>query len=432
RYYTKLAADFTAMNNVGIPVQVVMEPDFLGYMSANTPSFAPPTPFVPSPGDRSLNTAKVAAMYDAGLLTRGTDPDFPDTVAGMVQAINYYTATKTPNLRIGWKTNIWAVAATDVQNQKMGLLHETDSMIYPWQNKWSAGVGWDDGRAAITKGATNLGNFLNKVGVTSWTGSPDRKPFLAIDKYGVDGAFLYDTGTETAARGVLSDFINAAQTYCKTTCDAAATQKYFTLEPAELINLKFDLDPVTKIPIDPNYPKALTALRNAAIADPNIALWFVNADQWNNYLLLVKTLSSTLNGTKVMLWQIPQGHINGSTTLTGRDLPNSSADGCAPNAICGFEDSATSYFFGDTFTATGGRLTHFGANQARDAGVTVSGDTVNWGEHMTMAADYGALSVLFGAGLGVSTRGSVTPAGVITDGNFWKDKATAYLSGVSS
>ena len=46
-----------------------------------------------------------------------------------------------------------------------------------------------------------------------------------------------------------------------------------------------------------------------------------------------------------MLWQIPQGHINGS--LDGRDLPDTSAVGCAPDALCGFQDSATSYFFGD-------------------------------------------------------------------------------------
>lgn len=90
-----------------------------------------------------------------------------------------------------------------------------------------------------------------------------------------------------------------------------------------------------------------------------------------------------------------------------------------------------SYFFGDTFTAAGGTLSHFGADQADDPGVTASGNTVTWGQHMTLAADSGALSVLFGAGLGISTRGSVTPAGGPNDQNFWTDKATAYLSGVN-
>jgi len=422
RYFEKMADSFTAMNRVGIPVQVVMEPDFLGYMAANSPSFTPPSPFVPTPGDRTLNTAKVSSIYNAGLLARGTDPAFPDTIAGLVQAINYYVGKKMPNLRIGWKTNIWAVAPVDFSNQKMGLLHETDSMVYPWQNEWTAGVGWDQGRKNIIKGATNLGNFLNKVGVTSWVGSPDRKPFLAIDKYGVDGAYLYDTGTSTAAVGNLSDFVSAAQFYCGAKCDPAVTAKYFGLDPDGLRSLKVGFDPNTKLPYDPRFPAVLTTLQNAAVADPNIALWFVNADQWNNYLLLVKTLSTTLNGTKVMLWQIPQGHINGSTTLTGRDLTNT---------VTSFEDSATSYFFGDSFTASGGRLAHFSSNKAEDASVTVSGNTITWGEHMSLAADSGAMSVLFGAGLGISTRGSVTPAGGITDKDFWSDKATSYLSGAS-
>ena len=73
-----------------------------------------------------------------------------------------------------------------------------------------------------------------------------------------------------------------------------------------------------------------------------MAMWFFNADQWNNYLLFVKSLSDTLGGTKVMLWQIPQGHVNGSATLPDRDLTDTDAN---------FEDSATSYFFGDAFTA---------------------------------------------------------------------------------
>ena len=165
-----------------------------------------------------------------------------------------------------------------------------------------------------------------------------------------------------------------------------------------------------------------TTLQNAAKADPNLARWFFNADQWNNYLYFVKKLSDGLGGTKVMLWQIPQGHVNGSTTLPGRDLTNTNAN---------YEDSATSYFFGDSFTATGGRLRHFGANLAGDPLVSVSGNTVTWGEHMTLARDSGALSVLFGAGLGISTRGSPTPAGDINDRKFWFDKATGYLRGVA-
>ncbi|NBQ43280.1 MAG: hypothetical protein EBU23_12540, partial [Mycobacteriaceae bacterium] len=429
RYFTKLGKDFKAMNDVGVPVQVVMEPDFLGYMATQTPSFqgsAIPKP-VPDDKDRTQNYANVMKpMTDAGLLT-AADAQFADTIEGMVTGINYFVGKNLPNLRIGWKTNIWAVAAADFQNQKMGLMHETDSIVYPWQNQWTAGVGWETGRATITKAATNLGTFLKNVGVTYWEGgSKDRTPFLTIDKYGVDGGYLYDpqwNDTEKSGTNALvdvKDLIYATQTYCATACDEKAVEKYFGLSVEKLKAAPLDVT-------NSDFQTAATSLQAAAKADPNVAKWFFNADQWNNYLLMVKTLSTTV-GTPVMLWQIPQGHINGSTTITGRDLANISNNiGCPSGQACGFEDSATSYFLGDTFTATDGQLDHFKSNLAGDSSVTVTGNTVTWGEHMTAAGQSGVMSVLFGAGLGPSTRGAPTPAGDVTDLKFWFDKATGYL-----
>lgn len=433
RYFTKMAKDFTTMNKVGVPVQIVMEPDFLGYMATSDPSFQS-TPKPVNPTDRTQNYANVMKpMTDAGLLT-AADPQFGNTVQGMVTAINYYVGKNMPNLRIGWKTNIWSVADADVNNKMMGVLHETDSIVYPWQNGGTSGVGWEKGRTDIATAATNLGNFLNKVGVTSWSGSPDRKPFLAIDKYGVDGGFLYDTkwslppeySGDTAAFGILASYLYNTALLCPSQpkCDSTP---YVGIDKDKLQDF-MAAHPWPFSPSDPDVQKALKTLQNAAKTDPNIAQWFFNADQWNNYLLLVNTLSTTLGGTPVMLWQIPQGHINGSTELTGRDLPNSTASGCPSDAICGFEDSATSYFFGDSFTATGGALAHFSANLAGDSGVSASGTTVTWKEHMTYAGSQGVMSVLFGAGLGPSTRGTPTPGGTITDNNFWADKAAAYLA----
>lgn len=424
RYFTKLGADFSTMNSLGVPVQVVMEPDFLGYMQTSTPSFQTST-FVPNTGDRTLNTANTAAIYDAGLLTAGVAPAFDNTVAGLVQAINYYTATKATNLRIGWKTNIWSVA--DQQNWSLGLLHMTDSTTYPWQGQWTRPAPtWDEGRTFIANQATGLGGFLKKVGVTSWVGSADRTPFLAIDKYGVDGAYTFDPGflgTEsgTAAFGNLNSFVQGAYQNLAGISDVD-TQKYFGLSKTEFdaFYKKYNgTFPATQ----PDVQAVFTTLQNAAKADPNMALWFFNADQWNNYLLLVSSLSQALDGTKVMLWQIPQGHINGSTTLPGKDLTNT---------VANFEDSATSYFFGDSFTATDGRLDHFSENQAGDPGVTVAGSTITWGEHMTAAQQAGVMSVLFGAGLGISTRGTPTPGGAINDQDFWTDKAAGYLASVQS
>ncbi len=424
RYYAKMKTDFTTMNDLGIPVQVVMEPDFLGYMMVRQPSFQSNV-FVPVQGDRSQNTAQVSAMYDQGLLDPN-DPDapkLPDTVAGMVQGINYYVGKEMPNLRIGWKTNIWSVS--DQQNWTLGLLHITDSSRYPWQGAWTGPApSFDDGRTFLTKQVAGLSTFLNNVGVTYWKGAADRAPFVAIDKYGVDGAYTFDSlfnpQTETAAFINLGAFVTGANVNLANFSEADS-QKYFGLSKAELqafcAKYSRGFNPAAA-----DVQAVFTTLQNAAKADPNLAMWFFNADQWSNYLYFVKNLSAGLGGTKVMLWQIPQGHINGSTTLPGRDLSNT---------VANFEDSATSYFFGDSFTATGGRLAHFSANQAGDQGVSVSGDTVTWGEHMTQAEQSGVMSVLFGAGLGLSTRGTPTPGGGINDHNFWFQKATGYLSSVS-
>ena len=62
----------------------------------------------------------------------------------------------------------------------------------------------------------------------------------------------------------------------------------------------------------------------------------------------------------------------------------------------------------------------------------MSGNTINWGEHMTAAQQAGVMSVLFGAGLGISTWGTPTPGGPINDQDFWMDKAASYLASVQS
>jgi hypothetical protein len=451
RYFTKMAKDFTLLNGVGIPVQVVMEPDFLSYMGQQyTPDASTGmSQFVPDTANRQNNTAVVSDIYAAGLLSAQTDPQFANTVTGLVQAINYYTGKNMPNLRIGWKTNLWGVP--EQRNYSLGLLHMTDAVSYPWQGSWTGPAPtWAEGRSYIADQAAQLGAFLNKVGVTYWKGSPDRAPFLAIDKYGVDGNYTVDPQmlTDTPPTAAFSDlgfFISSTNVYRATLTDAQVV-KYFGGDTGA--SCASDPNAVCTVAdftafynkYQQNYDKTaadvqgvFTSLQKAVVADPNLAKWFLNADQWSNYLYLVQGLSTALGGTQMMLWQIPQGHINGSTTLTGRDLPNVAVDpSCQPGALCGFEDSATSYFLGDSFTATGGRLAHFSANQAKDPKVTAVGDTVTWDQHMTDAGKSGAMSVLFGAGLGLSTRGTPTPGGAITDLNFWADKATAYLRSVNA
>lgn len=418
-YFTKLEETLNTIQASGVPVQLVMEPDFLGYMSSQAPAtYGLPSSFMPNASDRTQNTARVDQIYDSGLLDKTVDPIFPNSVQGFVQAVNYAVGKLAPNVRIGWKTNLWAVA--DQQNWSLGIMHITDSVRYPWQSQWSGPEPkWEDGRAFIARQAAGVATFLKNAGTQYWTGDTSKKPFLSIDKYGVDGAYLFDPNflssqSSTAAFGNLMTFVSGAYVNLANIQDSD-TQKYFGLSKSAFADF------YTKY--NGAYNKAasdvisvFTNLRNAAIADYNLAQWFWNADQWNNYLYFVNQLSNGLGGTKVMLWQIPQGHINGSTS--GGDLTNTDAN---------YEDSATSYFFGDTFTPAAGGIAHFKMNLAKDPKITNSGDQITWDEHMSLAQSSNVMSVLFGAGLGISTRGTPTPAGGINDQNFWKNKAAGYL-----
>ena len=296
------------MNSLGVPVQVVMEPDFLGYMQTATPSFQTST-FVPNTGDRTLNTANTAAIYDAGLLTAGVGPAFDNTVAGLVQAINYYTATKTPNLRIGWKTNIWSVA--DQQNWSLGLLHMTDSTTYPGRGNGHARP--DLGRGAhLHRQSSRRARWIpqeSRRDIVGGVRRPDAVP--AIDKYGGRRRLHLRPGLpghRIGNRGVRQPRHLHPGRLPKPGGHIRCRHPE-VLRPVK-IRVRSLLHEVQRgLPRAQSDVQAVfTTLQNAAKADPNMALWFFNADQWNNYLLLVSSLSQALDGTKVMLWQIPQGH----------------------------------------------------------------------------------------------------------------------------
>ncbi|MFM1802099.1 MAG: hypothetical protein RJA81_1451, partial [Planctomycetota bacterium] len=418
-YFIKLKDSLAVIQDSGLPVQLIMEPDFLGYMATGYPSqYGLPDSFVPSSSDRTLNTVRVDQIYDSGLLTKGVDPDFPNTVKGFVEAVNYAAAKTAPNVRIGWKTNIWAVA--DQQNWSLGIMHITDSQRYPWQSQWSGpAASWEEGRSFINTQATGLATFLKNAGTQTWTGDANKQPFIAIDKYGVDGAYLFDpnflsTSSATAAFSNLTTFVSGAYLNLANLSDAD-TQKYFGMDKSGFSDFYNKYNQSYDKTAD-DVISVFTTLQNAAKADYNMAQWFWNSDQWNNYLYFVSRISAGLNGSKVMLWQIPQGHINGSTS--GGDLTNTDAN---------YEDSATSYFFGDTFSPNAGGLSPFSENQAQDAALSVSGSEITWGEHISLAQSSNVLSVLFGAGLGISTRGTPTPAGDVNDNRIFAQKASGYL-----
>ncbi len=423
KYFEKFKNTLATIKAAGVPVQIVMEPDFLSYMGSGSPAtWGLPQSFMPDTNDRTKNTVKVSQIYAAGLLKKGVDPNFDDNLKGFVEAINYAVAKQAPNARIGWKTNLWGIA--NQQNGSLGILHIGDKKTYPWQNAWSGpAASWADGQTFIRAQAASLAKFLSDVGTQTWTGPAEMMPFLAIDKYGVDGAYTMDPtmlepkqtrDMTTAAFGDLSVFVKGAY-YNLVNITDADTTKYFGLSKAELksffekYNESYDLT-------QSDVKSVFSTLQNHVKADYNLAKWFLNSDQWHNYLTLVNQLSVNLGNTKVMLWQLPQGHINGSTS--GGDLANT---------IANFQDSATTYFFGDTFKPDAAGLDHFSENQAGDPALKVSGNQVTWGEHMTLAQSLNVMSVLSGAGLGISTRGTPTPGKAVNDNDFFTKKATGYL-----
>ncbi|QZA76465.1 hypothetical protein K4H28_08890 [Deefgea tanakiae] len=132
----------------------ILEPDFLGYMMQQ--SGKQPAEIM----------AFVDQAYEIGLLDRQRDPLFPNTVQGLVQAINYIFKTRANNAFYGWQFNVWGANGFVAE----GLMHETDA-------KGIAG-----GRAVIAQKAKEIADYYLAAGVASHGAQ-----FISIDKYGLDG-----------------------------------------------------------------------------------------------------------------------------------------------------------------------------------------------------------------------------------------------------
>ncbi len=100
-YFTQLQLALNIINQQSPDdvVGMVLEPDFIGYLAQNAGLPA------------SQITAMTHAVYTSGVLTAGVDPAFPDTVAGLVQAINYTISKNCPQVYFGWQMNLWASPA---------------------------------------------------------------------------------------------------------------------------------------------------------------------------------------------------------------------------------------------------------------------------------------------------------------------------------
>ena len=196
--------------------------------------------------------------------------------------------------------------------------------------------------------------------------------------------------------------------------EAAATADYYI--KAGVISSGAGFISVDKYGLD-------AAAENAAAAtNPAGSTWFWSMTHWVNYLTFARALGQETK-LPVVLWQIPVGHINTS------QFPNP-AGGLFPTLVndsTHYEDSAPTFFLGDTFNpGSAMRLSYFGAGDGgsnpQEAAV-VAGASVTWPSAMNLAESFGVQCVLFGAGVGDSTQGVGTPP---TDGGWWVTKAQTY------
>jgi hypothetical protein len=324
-YFQSLRAAATAATSAspGAPVGWVIEPDMLGYIQQGHGS--------QYGNDASRIPAATSAARSSGVLG-GSDPTFPNTLKGLVEAINYTIKKYNPTAFLGWQVNEWAVR---------NPLHDTDSM------------GLTAGRQSVTTVAGQVASFLNSADIKS------RADFVAFDQWGQDFGYLRD-------------------------------------------------------------PNPATNIR------------YLNATHWNNYLLYVKTVRQGV-GLPAVLWQLAVGHLNSTRTASPTYWNSSGKFPDLDNLSTGrYEDSSSTFFFGDSFTSSGNNLAFYSRNDGNDPKVSVSGNTVTWGSHMADAAAAGVVAILFGAGTGTGDEGVPEVPGITstdtTDYNYWTTRVQQYLA----
>ncbi|OJH37454.1 fibronectin type III domain-containing protein [Cystobacter ferrugineus] len=137
----------------------VIEPDTLGYIQQQYAA--------QYSNDPTQMPAATHAVYDSGVLQRGVDPSFSNTLTGLVQSINYTLRKCTPQAFLGWQLNLWAAPGAP----GTGIVHATE--VY----------GFEAGKTRIQENARANAGFAQKAGV-KYGGAE----FISIDKYGLDGA----------------------------------------------------------------------------------------------------------------------------------------------------------------------------------------------------------------------------------------------------
>lgn len=374
----KFALDTIRGYAQGTTVSVIIEPDFLAYMmkaayspGANPPASPPTIDLWNQPGEIDLGYDIGQLAADVGLVPGGSVSG--NSLVQFVQTMNAGTRYLS----------------------KQGS--ESVNLQFGWKfNLWATDFSMPD--------LSGWGKGISKV--TDW--------FLANNQ-------TFENG---------QDFVRAVAKVTAEWYQAAGIMDMPALGGAKAAGPDFIA--LDKYGIDGGNDQQ--ALTSPGFTDPEATSWFFNGDHWDNYLEYAGQLHQSLGQIPVRLWQIPVGHVNGSTSVNPgtQALYPDLANKATSDTVQAWEDSAVSYFLGDTFSGNtaGGAATRpdfLKQNNANDAARTVDGQgNIVWQSHMDQAKSAGVEAILFGPGLPFATSAGGYNGVAAQDGYFWANKAYGY------
>ena len=158
----KFALDLINKFSPDLPVYMIFEPDFIGYLMQNS----------------STNNSYIlpefidASVSSANNYLPPNSPKFNETVQGYVQCVNYMVSKICPQVKFGWQINVWANTYNRTPDTKLPsevLVKTTDIL------------GTNKGLELIEKETTDIGLYYKNAGILSYGAN-----FFTVDKYGLD------------------------------------------------------------------------------------------------------------------------------------------------------------------------------------------------------------------------------------------------------
>jgi len=210
-----------------LPVYIIFEPDFLGYMMQNSGSGR----ISPYYKEGIEIQAFVSPIYDLGYLTK-TDPIFEDNVQGLIKSINYLCKKVCKNIKIGWQINVWSSTYSGkVTPGGMSLMKVSDTL------------GINDGKKFIVNEAIEIGNYYKNCGIL------ENADFFSVDKYGLSFRGVTQdslTNAITSVWGWNSDHWLNYLMYCKQLSITLENKKCILWQiPSAHLNSSDSTNPIT-------------------------------------------------------------------------------------------------------------------------------------------------------------------------------------------